>query len=124
MTRVSRSIWLLVAAVAVIAGLNLGVLARRGPGGAPADGGAAAGPATSPVAGPGLVEPKSESIRIGAQVSGRLQRVLVEEGDRVTTGQVIAEIANDDYRARVASAEADLTAREADARRLRTGAWA
>ena len=122
MTRVSRSIWLLVAAVAVIAGLNLGVLARRGPGGGNAESGAAVAASTSPVAGPGLVEPKSESIRIGAQVSGRLQRVLVEEGDRVTAGQVIAEIANDDYRARVASAEADLAAREADARRLKNGA--
>ncbi|MEQ1909036.1 MAG: HlyD family efflux transporter periplasmic adaptor subunit [Vicinamibacterales bacterium] len=120
MRRVSRSIWLLVAAVAVIAGLNLGVLARRGPGAVPAENGAAVG--ASPVAGPGLVEPKSESIRIGAQVSGRLQRVLVEEGDMVTAGQVIAEIANDDYRARVASAEADLSAREADARRVKNGA--
>ncbi len=122
MRRVSRSIWLLVAAVAVIGGLNLGVLARRAPGGAPADAGVPVAASPSPVAGPGLVEPKSESIRIGAQVSGRLERVLVDEGDRVTAGQVIAEIANDDYRARVASAEADLTAREADARRLKNGA--
>ena len=122
MTPVSRSIWLLVAAVAVIAGLNLGVLARRGPGSAPAEGGVARATSTSPVAGPGLVEPKSESIRIGAQISGRLDRILVDEGDPVTRGQVIAEIANDDYRARVTSAEADLAARDADARRVKNGA--
>ena len=122
MTPVSRSIWLLVAAAAVIAGLNLGVLARRGPGSAPAEGGVARATSTSPVAGPGLVEPKSESIRIGAQIGGRLDRILVDEGDPVTRGQVIAEIANDDYRARVTSAEADLAAREADARRVKNGA--
>ena len=123
MTRVSRSIWLLVAAVAVMAGLDFGVLARRGPSGASAED-VAATASTSPVAGPGLMKPKSESIRIDAQISGRLERVLVDEGDLVTAGQLIAEIANDDYRARVASAEADLAAREADARRVNNGARA
>ena len=122
MRRVSRSIWFLVAAVAVIAGLNLGVLARRSPAEPSPTGGGAHAVSAAPVAGPGLVEPKSESIRIGAQVSGRLERVLVDEGDHVTAGQVIAEIANDDYRARVASAEADVAAREADARRIQNGA--
>jgi HlyD family secretion protein len=120
MKRVSRSVWLLAAAVAAIAALNLGVLARRSPAASPSTDDAR--PSTAPVAGPGLVEPKSESIRISAQIGGRLERVLVDEGDHVTAGQVIAEIANDDYRARVASAEADLAAREADARRVHNGA--
>jgi multidrug resistance efflux pump len=73
-------------------------------------------------AGPGLVEALSEEIRVASQVGGRLQRVLVDEGDTVKAGQVLAVIENDDYRARVASAEATLRLREADARRVHNGA--
>src|SRR5262249_24288520 len=43
-------------------------------------------------------------------------------GDRVRAGQVIATLENDDYRARVQSAEAERRAREADARRVANGA--
>src|SRR3989449_836012 len=53
---------------------------------------------------------------------GRLQRVLVDEGDAVKAGQILAVIGNDDYRARVASAEATLRLREADGRRIHNGA--
>jgi ABC exporter DevB family membrane fusion protein len=123
MKRISRSIWLLVAAVTAIASLNLVVLARRGV--SSDTGTASVAPTVSSsalVAAPGVVEPKSESVRVGAQIGGRLAEVLVDEGDRVTKGQVIARIANDDYRARVASAEAELAAREADARRTVNGA--
>ena len=120
MTRVSRSIWLLLAGVVAIGALNLVVLARRGEPDA-----AAASIAETPkaaVAGPGLVEPRSESIRVSAQIGGKIERVLVEEGDTVASGEVFAELANDDFRARVASAEAELAAREADARRVENGA--
>jgi ABC exporter DevB family membrane fusion protein len=73
-------------------------------------------------AGPGVVEALSEEIRVSSQVGGRLQRVLVDEGDPVKGGQVLAVIENDDYRARVASAEATLRLREAEARRVHNGA--
>ncbi|HZP48559.1 MAG TPA: efflux RND transporter periplasmic adaptor subunit [Vicinamibacterales bacterium] len=73
-------------------------------------------------AAPGRVEAVSEEIRVGADIGGRLRRVLVEEGDAVTRGQVIAMVDNDDFRARLASAEATLRLREADARRVRNGA--
>jgi len=73
-------------------------------------------------AAPGRVEALSEEIRVSAQVGGRLRQVLVDEGDAVTRGQVIAVIENDDYRARLASADASLRLREADARRVRNGA--
>lgn len=121
MTRMSRSWWFVAAGVAAIAALNLGVLARRAPA-APAD--AVAATAAPPVAAPGVVEPKSENIRVASQIGGKLQQVLVDEGDRVTQGQVLAALVNDDYKARVASAEAELTAREADARRVENGARA
>ena len=73
-------------------------------------------------AGPGRVEPLSEEVRVSSQLAGVLHEVLVDEGDRVTAGQVIARLDNDEYVARVAAAEADLRAREADARRVRNGA--
>ena len=42
------------------------------------------------VAGPGAVEPVSESIKVGSEITGKLQAVLVDEGDQVKKGQVIA----------------------------------
>ena len=46
------------------------------------------------VAGPGRVEPYSEDIKIGSELSGRLKSVLVEEGDTIRRGQVLAELEN------------------------------
>jgi ABC exporter DevB family membrane fusion protein len=74
------------------------------------------------IAAPGRVEAASEEIRVSSQLSGRLKSVNVEEGDRVRQGQVLAEIENDDYRARVAGAEAELGQREAELRRTVNGA--
>jgi ABC exporter DevB family membrane fusion protein len=74
------------------------------------------------IAAPGRVEAVSEEIRVSAELSGRLRKVRVEEGDRVQRGQVLAEIENDDYRARVAAAEAALAQREAELRRTVNGA--
>jgi HlyD family secretion protein len=71
---------------------------------------------------PGRVEAVSEEIRVSSELSGRLRVVHVEEGDRVRRGQVLAEIENDDYRARVAAAEAGLAQREAELRRTVNGA--
>jgi ABC exporter DevB family membrane fusion protein len=73
-------------------------------------------------AGPGRVEPISEEISISAQVSGRLREVLIEEGDRVERGQVLAVVENRDYLARVRSTEAELLLKEAHLRRLVNGA--
>ena len=94
-----------------------------GPDGSPAP--TAVAPAQAPPdvsAGPGLVEAVSEEIRVSGQVGGRLDRVLVDEGDRVTAGDVLAVIDNRDFQARVASAEAELRLREAEHRRLVNGA--
>src|ERR1700690_2785286 len=49
------------------------------------------------IAGPGRVEPYSEDIKIGSELSGRLKSVNVEEGDTIRRGQVLAELENADY---------------------------
>lgn len=89
----------------------------------PAVPGDARTPMTSAViAAGGLVEPASEERVIIPQLSGRLARVLIEEGDAVSAGQLIAEIESAEYRAAVAVAEAQLAARTAELERLRNGA--
>ena len=74
------------------------------------------------IAAPGRIEAISEEIRVSSELSGRLKTVLVEEGDRVQRGQVLAEIENADYHARVAAAEAELAQREAELRSTVNGA--
>src|SRR5215470_7612269 len=46
------------------------------------------------IAGPGRVEPFSEDIKIGSELSGRLKSVNVEEGDTIHRGQTLAELEN------------------------------
>lgn len=106
-------------AVVAIAAINYGLVAARHETTAQVP---PSGTRNTVVAGPGRVEALSEEVRVSAQVGGRLQTVLVDEGDRVTAGQTLAVIENADYRARVASAEAQLRLREADARRVHNGA--
>ncbi len=75
-----------------------------------------------PIAGPGRVEPASEDIKIGSELSGRLKSVNVEEGDTIRHGQVLAELENADYRAQVESARANVIAKEAVLRKVINGA--
>jgi ABC exporter DevB family membrane fusion protein len=106
-------------ALAVIVAINFAMVGRPGlaePAPAPTT------QASSIVAGPGRVEPASEEVRVSAQIGGTLKRVTVEEGDRVLAGQVLAVLENDDYRARVASAEAELRLKDAEGRRVANGA--
>ena len=74
------------------------------------------------IAAGGLVEPDGEERVIIPQISGRLSRVLIAEGDAVQAGQLIAEIENSEYRAALAGAKAELQRREAELARLRSGA--
>ena len=74
------------------------------------------------VAGPGRVEPYSEDIKLGAEISGKLKQVFVEEGDHIRRGQVLAELVNGDYQAQVASAEAAVIENEAQLRKTINGA--
>ena len=69
----------------------------RGPAQAtPPDSVSAANAAPEVIAAPGLVEPLSEEIKVGSEISGRLQTVLVEEGDHVRRGQVLAIVSNEE----------------------------
>lgn len=74
------------------------------------------------VAGPGIVEPVSESIKVGSEITGKLQSVLVDEGDTVKKGQLLAVLANDDYHAAVLSARATLAERQASLEKTINGA--
>jgi ABC exporter DevB family membrane fusion protein len=74
------------------------------------------------VAAPGRVEPISEEIVLSAELPGKLQSVLVEEGDNVIAGQPVAHLASEDYQARVRSAAAAVESREAELRRVINGA--
>jgi HlyD family secretion protein len=74
------------------------------------------------IAGPGRVEPYSEDIKIGSELSGRLKMVNVEEGDAIRRGQVLAELENADYRAQVESARANVVAKQAALRKVINGA--
>src|SRR5215472_10882840 len=74
------------------------------------------------IAGPGRVEPYSEDIKIGSELSGRLKSVNVEEGDVIHRGQVLAELENADYHAQVESAGASVVAKEATLRKVINGA--
>jgi ABC exporter DevB family membrane fusion protein len=74
------------------------------------------------IAGPGRVEPVSEDIKLGSELSGKLKAVNVEEGDVIHRGQVLAVLENDDYRAQVASAEAQVRAKEATLEKVLNGA--
>lgn len=83
---------------------------------------AAVNSAESLIAAPGRVEAISEEIRVSSELSGRLRSVPVEEGDRVRKGQVLAQIENEDYVARVAAGEATLAQRQAEFLRTIHGA--
>jgi HlyD family secretion protein len=83
---------------------------------------AAASPdAPARVVGLGRVEPISEEIEVGVEVQGRVQALLVDEGDEVRAGQIIATLENRDYRAQVAMADARHAESLAVARRAHAG---
>ena len=118
-----RSQTVLLAAGAVIALSTAGLLRSRARDAAPPAGETAGVDATL-IAAPGRIEAVSEEVRVSSELSGRLKAVNVEEGDRVRQGQVMAEVENADYKARVAEAEAQLAQREAELRRTVNGARA
>ena len=60
------------------------------------------------VAAPGVVEAISEEIEVGAEISGKLKQVLVEEGDEVIKDQTIAVLENSDFQAQISTAKAQI----------------
>ena len=67
----------------------------------------------------GFIE--ADEIRVGSRVGGRILRVHVAEGQRVSVGQPLLELEPFDLQAELQQAEANLAAREADLARLRAG---
>ena len=119
--KLSKKSVLLIASVAVILTVSLVSVRSRAASNAKA---ATAQPSTEPflVAGPGRVEPLSENIQIGSELSGKIKSVNVEEGDTVRQGQVLAALQNDDYHAEVLSAQAQVLEKEATLRKVVNGA--
>jgi len=70
-------------------------------------------PAWAAVA-PGLVEPAKEEREVCSAIVGTLRAVLVEENDTVAADQIIAVIADDDQKAAVEQAAAQLAAARAN----------
>jgi multidrug resistance efflux pump len=74
------------------------------------------------VAAPGRVESATEDINLGFEIPGRLEAVLVDEGDRVEAGTVIARLDASAQRAALASARARLSMAMAERDRVLNGA--
>jgi HlyD family secretion protein len=116
-----RSNYILIAVITLIPVLIIALVRSR-------EHGVNAAPAPSTIArdgliaAPGRIEAISEEIRVSSELSGRLHSVPVEEGDRIHKGQVLAQIENTDYIARVANAEAALAERKAELERTINGA--
>jgi RND family efflux transporter MFP subunit len=68
----------------------------------------------------GTLVPKSQFV-IAPKVSGKLQKLFVDIGDRVTNGQVVALIEDEEYRQQVIQAEADLNVAKANQEEARAG---
>ena len=117
----NRTILLIVLAAFLLMG-SLFVASRRAHESAAASSATPASLGPLLVAGPGRVEPYSEDIKIGSELSGRLKSVNVEEGDSIHRGQVLAELENADYRAEVESSRANVLAKQAALRKVINGA--
>lgn len=63
---------------------------------------------------PGRVEPRGGEIRLTAQAPGRVVEVLARAGDRITAGDVVVLLDEEEARARLAAAEAAESARRRD----------
>ena len=74
------------------------------------------------VAARGRVEPISEPLELAIGLVGTLSGVYVNEGDVIHKGQLLAELVNDDQRARVDEAAATVQLREAELQKLLNGA--
>jgi len=64
----------------------------------------------------------SQEIKLASRVVGRLQQVMVNDGDPVSRNEVVAVLENDDLKAQVDQARASLAHAEAALTRLRNGA--
>src|SRR5512134_3737660 len=55
----------------------------------------------------GIIKPKvGAEVKVGARITGKVERLYANIGDRVKKGQVLVQLEQDDLKARVAQAEA------------------
>lgn len=69
----------------------------------------------------GIVEPARPAVRLSLTVSGRIARILVEEGERVEAGQTLLQLASATQQAALETAEAEVTVARSELRRARRG---
>jgi HlyD family secretion protein len=75
--------------------------------------GVSRGPLTVTVSATGTLQPDNQ-VDVGAEISGRVDQVLVDYNSRVAKGQVLAVINTDQLRAQLAQSEAALNAAKAN----------
>lgn len=73
------------------------------------------------VGGQGVVEPQDRETKVAGGVSGRIARVLVTEGQRVSAGDVLVELDREAEAASVEVAKAELLQNEAELARVKNG---
>src|SRR6266511_2004233 len=61
---------------------------------------------------PGRVEPWSGEIKVSAAIVGRIAEVLVKTNDKVFAGELLVRLDDDEARARVVAAEAQVAIRK------------
>ena len=61
---------------------------------------------------------RAELTNISAEVNGRIEHILVEEGSRVAAGQELVRLVDDEIRLGLAALRTDLTLKKAETRRL------
>jgi HlyD family secretion protein len=72
----------------------------------------AAKPVVWAASAPGRIEPRGGEIRIGTQVPGRIAEVLVQLNDRVTAGDLMVRIDDEEAQAKMMAAEAEAAVRK------------
>lgn len=98
-------------------------LARPAPTAGPATAYAARRDLTATVTATGTIKAMvGAEVKVGSRIPGRVERLAVQVGDRVKAGQTIARLEQDDLRATVEKARADLAASEAKLATVRKGA--
>jgi HlyD family secretion protein len=68
----------------------------------------------------GTVQPE-QSVNVSPKNSGILKRLLVKEGERVSAGQIVAEMDDSNFQGQLIQAQAQLAAAQANLDRLLTG---
>ncbi len=73
-----------------------------------------AAPLDLAAAAPGRVEPKGRELKVGAPVSAAIKEVLVQLNDRVKAGDLLIRLDDEELKAKLSAAEAEVAVREAD----------